>query len=147
MKIYFAAAMRGGRDNLATNQQIVAHLSRLGHDVLTLHVTNGNFEQGEAGLTDRQIYERDLRLLGQADAVVAEATTPSLGTGYEIAEALYRNIPVLCLHRSDTAQPFSALIAGIPHPRYRCVSYSGNAWRQVLESFLLDNQSGARRKG
>ena len=138
MNIYFAAAMRGGRDNLATNQQIAAYLARLGHDVLTLHVTNHDFERSEAELTDRQIFARDLKLLAQADVVVAEATTPSLGTGYEIADALHRGIPVLCLHRTDTAQPFSALIAGIPHPQYHCAGYAGDGWRAELEKFLHD---------
>lgn len=136
MKIYFAAAMRGGRDNLTTNQQIVAHLARLGHEVLTMHVTQENFADQETEMTDRRIYDRDLALLAQAEAVIAEATTPSLGTGFEIAAALQRNIPVLCLHRTDTAQPFSALIAGIPHPRYRCEQYLGDGWKMTLENFL-----------
>lgn len=136
MKIYFAAAMRGGRDNLKTNQQIVAYLAHLGHEALTLHVTDDDFTGSEADLTDEKIYQRDMQLLAQADTVIAEATTPSLGTGYEIAEALRLNIPVLCLHRSDTAQPFSALIAGIRHPRYQCMHYTEDNWRHPLNQFL-----------
>lgn len=63
MKIYFAAAMRGGRDNLKTNQQIVAYLAHLGHETLTLHVTDDDFTGGEADLTDEKIYQRDMQLL------------------------------------------------------------------------------------
>lgn len=136
MKIYFAAAMRGGRDNLATNQQMVAYLSSLNHEILNLKVTDEDFDAAETGMTDRQIYDRDMQLLQHADVLIAEATTPSLGTGYEIAEALHRGIPVLCLHRSDTAQPFSALIAAIPHPSYRCISYRGDGWRNHIDEFL-----------
>ena len=149
VRVYFAAAMRGGRDNLKTNQQIVAYLSQLGHEVLTLHVTDNGYEQREAELSDRRIYERDMALLGRAEVVVAEATTPSLGTGYEIAEALRQNIPVLCLHRTDTALPFSALIAGISHPRYYCVSYTGDTWQQALKNFLSHNhgEAGSRKYG
>lgn len=144
MKIYFAAAMRGGRDNLKTNQQIVAHLAHLGHDALTLHVTDDDFAGGEAEMNDKKIYQRDMQLLAQAEAMIAEATTPSLGTGYEIAEALRQNIPVLCLHRTDTAQPFSALIAGIQHSRYRCTSYTNDGWKKPVEDFLRQQSTEHR---
>jgi len=136
MKIYFAAAMRGGRDNLKTNQQIVAYLSQLGHEIMTLHVTNDDFVQRESEFSDRQIHDRDLRLLAQADAIVAEATTPSLGTGYEIAEALRRDIPVLCLYRTDMVPRLSPLIAGNPSPLITVVGYTSDRWQPILDTFL-----------
>lgn len=136
MRIYFAAAMRGGRDNLATNQQIVAYLAQLGHDVLTLQVTHDDVVTREDELTDRQIYERDLKLLSQADALIAEATTPSLGTGFEIAEALRQGLPVVCLYRTDVVARLSPLIAGNPDPRFTLVGYTKDGWRQPLERFL-----------
>lgn len=139
MKIYFAAAMRGGRDNLATNQQIVACLAQDGHDVLTLHVTDNGFVQSEAELTDRDIYERDLRLLARADVVVAEATTPSLGTGFEIAEALRQGLPVLCLYRTDLVTRLSPLIAGNPNPRFTLAGYTADGWRKPLDRFLQNH--------
>ncbi|MDD5110679.1 MAG: nucleoside 2-deoxyribosyltransferase [Patescibacteria group bacterium] len=143
MKIYFAAAMRGGRDNLKTNQQIVAYLSKLGHEILTLHVTNDDFVQSESEFSDRQIHDRDMRMLAQANALVAEATTPSLGTGYEIAEALRQNIPVLCLYRTDMVPRLSPLIAGNPNPLFTVVGYTSDRWQPVLDTFL---QLVARRK-
>lgn len=136
MNIYFAAAMRGGRDNLKTNQQIVAYLARHGHDVLTLHVTADDFPGGEDELNDRQIYERDMRLLAQADVLVAEATTPSLGTGFEIAEALRHGTPVLCLYRTDVVTRLSPLISGNPNPRFTLAGYTADGWHQPLDRFL-----------
>ena len=45
-------------------------------------------------MTPRQVYERDMAWLAECEAVVAEVTTPSLGVGYEIAEALHLRKPV-----------------------------------------------------
>jgi len=146
VRVYFAAAMRGGRDNLKTNQQIVAHLAQLGHEVLTPYVTQDNFANAEAELTNRHIDQRDMALLSQADVVVAETTTPSLGTGYEIAAALQRGISVLCLHRADTPQPFSALIAGISHSKFTLASYMENGWRQAIEKFLSGKSRHIKHK-
>lgn len=145
MRIYFAAAMRGGRGNLATNQQIAAYLAKRGHDVLTLHVTDDTFTQREADLTDREIYERDMKLLQQAEVVIAEATTPSLGVGYEIAAALHQGSPVLCLHRRDTNQPFSAMIAGITDPNFQLAPYTGDGWRRITAAFLNRQLSASHR--
>ncbi|MDO8560540.1 MAG: nucleoside 2-deoxyribosyltransferase [bacterium] len=136
MKIYFAAAMRGGRDNLKTNQQIVAHLVRLGHEVLTLHVTAEDILVREEERTDRQIFDRDMRLLAQADALVAETTTPSLGTGYEIAVALQQKIPVLCMYRRDLVPRLSPLIAGNSAAYFQAVGYVDDGWRPIVEGFL-----------
>ena len=54
----------------------------------------------EGGLTgDRAIHERDMRLLGEADSVVAEVTIPSHGVGYEIGRAVNMSKKILCLYR------------------------------------------------
>ena len=54
----------------------------------------------EGGLTgDRAIHDRDMRLLGEADSVVAEVTIPSHGVGYEIGRAVEMKKKILCLHR------------------------------------------------
>ena len=48
---------------------------------------------------DRAIHDRDIRLLGEADSVVAEVTIPSHGVGYEIGRAVDMNKKILCLYR------------------------------------------------
>lgn len=111
-KIYFAGSIRGGRDDIPVYRGIVDHLRERG-DVFTEHVADDALtESGEAGMTDRQICERDLEWIGKADVVVAEVTTPSLGVGYEIAKAEVLGKPVLCLFRENTGRLLSAMIAG-----------------------------------
>ena len=52
--------------------------------------------------------------LKSASCLVAEATTPSLGVGYEIARATEWGKPVLCLFRPEPGRSLSAMIAGSP---------------------------------
>ena len=87
MKIYFAGAIRGGRQDVSTYHAMIAHLQTHA-EVLTEHVGNEALSDGgEHDLTDKQIHARDVAWLEDCDAVVAEVTTPSLGVGYELGVA------------------------------------------------------------
>ncbi len=46
--------------------------------------------------------------------VVAEATTPSLGVGYEVAKAESLNKNILCIYRSNKTKRLSAMLDGNP---------------------------------
>jgi nucleoside 2-deoxyribosyltransferase len=97
MKVYFGGAIAGGRQNAAIYRVIVDHLESTGHDVLTKHVARADVLTWEQARTPQEVYERDMAWLRQCDVVVAEVTSPSLGVGYEIAEALHLGKPVLCI--------------------------------------------------
>lgn len=120
MKIYFAAAIRGGRALQATYQAIVASLREAGHTVLSENVAYVTLADDE--WTDEAIYAQDTAWLDECDAVVAEVTTPSLGVGYEIAYALHHaGRPVLCLCQRTVH--LSAMIAGNTHPLLTVLTY------------------------
>jgi|SRR5205085_4136168 len=111
MKIYFAGAIRGGREDRALYLSIVEQLREYGH-VLTEHIGDAALsELGEVG-DDKKIHDRDLAWLIEADYLVAEVTTPSLGVGYEIGKATEWGKPTLCLFRPDRGRILSAMIAG-----------------------------------
>lgn len=84
-------------------EQIVLLLSEYG-EVLT--------EKNNDGIEPQYIFERDTDWLREADVVVAEVTTPSLGVGYEIglAESLEKRI--LCLYREQEDSRVSAMVLG-----------------------------------
>ena len=63
-------------------------------------------------MTDFDIYERDMALLHQADAVVAECSTPSLGVGYELGSAHALGLPVYILYRPRESRRLSAMVSG-----------------------------------
>jgi nucleoside 2-deoxyribosyltransferase len=135
MKIYFAGAIRGGRNDAALYQQIIMLLSEYGK-VLTEHVGSEDLPPtGESNLSDGDIYARDMTWLAEADVVVAEVTTPSLGVGYEIGQAEAMDKPVLCLHRQGSAWHLSAMLAG--NPRLQCETYENlNDLDLVLKRFF-----------
>ena len=119
-KIYFAGSIRGGREDISLYLSIVEHLRTHG-DVLTEHVADkGLALMGEDGLSDRQIHDRDVNWLGEANVIVAEVTKASLGVGYEIGRMVERNLwvpeqqrkHVLCLYRPQIDKRLSAMISG-----------------------------------
>jgi len=109
MKIYFAASIRGGRDDEDLYRALIIELARFG-TVLTEHIAHPR--DVEWGMTDREIYERDMGWLREADVVVAEVTTPSLGVGYELARAQQLGKRILCLFRPSSGRSLSAMISG-----------------------------------
>lgn len=111
MKIFFAGSIRGGRDDQSVYAEIIATLSKQG-DVLTEHIGDKNLSQmGEVGDTP-SIHAREMGRLEDADVLIAEVTTASLGVGYEIAKAENMGKKILCLYRSIEGKSISAMISG-----------------------------------
>ena len=113
MIIYFAASIRGGRDDQAIYEQIIGLLRQHG-TVLTEHLGSAIVTDAGEALSDRFIHDRDLDWLRSADALVAEVTTPSLGVGYEIGRAIEWGKRVICLYRPSDNRKLSGMIAGSP---------------------------------
>ena len=112
MKIYFAGAIRGGRNDAKIYEKIITYLGNIGR-VLTEHVGDQDLgNMGEKGGIDMAIHKRDIKWLQSADAVVAEVTTPSLGVGYELGIAEKLKKPVLCLYRTSKTKYISAMVKG-----------------------------------
>lgn len=112
MKIYFAGSITGGRDDSALYAEIIALLSQYGK-VLTEHVGHSHLSaMGETDVTPEYIYERDAAWVREADVLVAEVTTPSLGVGYELGLAESLNKKILCLHRTSAGKKLSSMIRG-----------------------------------
>ena len=122
MKIYFAGAIRGGRDDAKLYKQIIKYLDGKG-DVLTEHVGDKNLDSmGEKDGIATNIYFRDMEWLKSSDVVVAEVTTPSLGVGYELGIAEKLKKPVLCLYRPKEGRLLSAMIHG--NKIFKCQEYN-----------------------
>jgi hypothetical protein len=134
MNIYFAGAIRGGREDSALYLQIVRLLQTYGH-VLTEHIGSDELDAGGETHDDRFIHERDLAWLKSADYLVAEVTAPSLGVGYEIGKATEWHMPVLCLFRPQSGRRLSAMIAGSERVKLR--EYESTAeLKNVFDEFF-----------
>lgn len=111
MTIYFAGSISGGRGDQAIYTQIIDLLKQRG-TVLTEHFGDASLTSAGESLPDRAIHDRDIDWLRQADVLVAEVTTPSLGVGYEIGRALEWGKTIICLYRPSAGRRLSGMIAG-----------------------------------
>ncbi|WP_297089070.1 nucleoside 2-deoxyribosyltransferase [uncultured Draconibacterium sp.] len=135
MKIYFAGSIRGGRQDAKLYEQLIDYLKAFA-EVLTEHVGDAALTSaGDDGPDDQFIHDRDLDWLKEADAVVAEVTTVSMGVGYEIGRAVEMKKPVLCLFRNANNKRLSAMISGCNE--LEVIYYTGfNEAKDAIKNFL-----------
>lgn len=87
-RVYFAGSIRGGRQDAALYEKMIAFLEECGCQVLTEHVGLTSLQaEGEGTMTEEEIFDRDMAWLTACDLVIAECTTLSHGVGYELARA------------------------------------------------------------
>ena len=133
LKIYFAASIRGGRQDQNKYNELIRFLSSK-VEVLTEHVGDSYLEQtGEQNLSDKEIYQRDLEWLESADAVIAEVTNPSLGVGYELGIAEKLGKPILCLFDDGNHnRNLSAMISG----NHKIMTFCYTSLEQAKEEII-----------
>ena len=133
LKIYFAASIRGGRQDQNKYNELIRFLSSK-VEVLTEHVGDSSLEQtGEQNLSDKEIYQRDLEWLESADAIIAEVTNPSLGVGYELGIAEKLDKPILCLFDdTDHHCNLSAMISG----NHKIMTFCYTSLEQAKEEII-----------
>jgi hypothetical protein len=97
----------------------------MGHTILTRHLLDDDVDGVEATLTERAVFERDMRWLDCADLLIAEASGSSYGVGFEVGYVLGRSDAtgqrVLLLYDVARRPIVSRLIAGNVHPN--CTTY------------------------
>jgi nucleoside 2-deoxyribosyltransferase len=105
-------------------------------EVLTEHLgSNEIIERKDRVLSDKQIHDRDMKWVREADVLVAEVSVASLGVGYEIGRAIEWGKPVLCLFHKDSELTLSAMIAGsegVENHSYRSLEEMS----EILSGFL-----------
>lgn len=136
-KIFLSGSIRGGRQLLETYRFMFDTLEEAGAEVLSWHVVDPELENVEMGMTEEEIYARDMGLLVKSDALIAEVTVPSTGVGYEICRALAQRIPVLCLYSLDAA--VSAMILGNPESLLEARAYPDKtSLKNIITEFIRD---------
>lgn len=137
MNVFYGSAIQGATDRkerAEVNQHIINSIKSFGFTVVTEHTTGKTYEESIDKLQqaigplppkgrERRIYVRDKMIEaieGDIIAAVFEVSTPSLGTGIEIAHAYLRprmklpTIPVLCLYQKEYwKNQLSTMIQGI----------------------------------
>jgi nucleoside 2-deoxyribosyltransferase len=121
VNIYFACAITGGRDFESVHQLIVKALTGDGHEVPTPHLAESSVMALEAVIDPQEVYSWDVTWIRASDVLIAEASAPSHGVGYEIGFALGWGKPVLALHQEGYR--FSKMISGNLHPKLLVRTY------------------------
>jgi len=112
-KVYFACSIRGGRDDAEWYGELVG-IAKKYSEVLTEIFADKKLTADGMQKPTGEIWSNDIKWIGQADAIIAEVTNPSLGVGYEINAAEKMGKPVLCLFRPENGRKLSAMISGSP---------------------------------
>ncbi|MDD5146270.1 MAG: nucleoside 2-deoxyribosyltransferase [Candidatus Pacebacteria bacterium] len=137
MKIYFAGSIRAGREDWEIYSEIIKELQNYGH-VLTEHIGQKELSDKGESLPFEQIYQRDMKWLKEADVMVAEITTPSLGVGYEIGVAEGLGKRILCLYREVPDKRVSGMILG--NSRLTIKVYTDHkSLQDILKEFFIQS--------
>jgi Nucleoside 2-deoxyribosyltransferase len=134
MNIYLACTVRGDRAAIGTARALADAIDDLGHTILTRHLLEDDVDSREGALTEREVFERDLRWLEASDLLIAEASGSSYGVGFEVgyvigrAERTGQRVLLYDVNR----RPFvSRLIAGNTHPA--CTTYPYRSAEDLLQ--------------
>ena len=141
MKIYLACTVRGDRGAVTALRGIADWLEDEGHTVLTRHLLADDVDVSESALTERNVFERDMEWLRDADLLIAEASGSSYGVGFEVGYVLARaersEQRVLLLFDAARRDRVSRLIAGNAHPCCTTRAYGSPAeLRRAVQDFL-----------
>jgi nucleoside 2-deoxyribosyltransferase len=141
MNVYLACTVRGDRGGLEAARVLCGTLERFGCTVLTKHLLADDADVAEGALSEREVFERDLRWLDSADLLIAEASGSSYGVGFEVGYVLGRahatKQRVLLLYDRARRPHVSRLIAGNAHGACTTYPYAGTRdLLQFVEGFL-----------
>lgn len=102
MKIYFNASLAGRLKYERQFKKIVQLIEELGHDVYADHVLKRDFK--EVNRQSRQQHEADFqkarKKIQQSDAMIVEASYPSIGVGRTMSICLEMKKNVLVLYQT-----------------------------------------------
>jgi hypothetical protein len=93
---------------------------------------------GGEQISDEFIFKRDVEWVHEADVVVAEVSTPSLGVGYEISLAESLGKLILCLFRPSEGKRLSAMVAGNPYNKVHRYSNIEDV-AKILNTYFTKN--------
>ena len=125
--------LRGGRERVELYEFIIKTTALYG-EVLTEHVGSKDLSSfGEKKRSDEEIFQRDISWIDEADMVLADVSSPSLGVVYEIAYAESKGKKIVCLYEEQEGKRFSAMIAGNSH----CEIYKYKTKEDVVQ--IIEN--------
>ena len=113
-------------------KKIFQVIEELGHQIVDPTVIT---PEQEAEFSGKEIVDKFVDYLKQADCLVAEASSPSLGVGWEICYmSQVENKPVLCLVEKN--KETSIVITDNPSPNVKTEFYNEENLNLILKDFF-----------
>jgi len=133
IKVFMSGSMRGGRRLLDRYKFILEVLLSSGAEVLSQHVARDTIFEEEQGMSEAEIFMRDMGGVERCNCLIAEVSVPSVGVGYEICHAVGLKKPVLCVYEEGAKA--SAMVLG--NKGVVANSYkSDNVLRDIIVGFI-----------
>ena len=138
-RVFLSGSIRGGRRLVETYRFMADVMLSAGVEVLSEHVARETVFDDERGMSEQDIFMRDVGGIQQCDCLVAEVSVPSIGVGYEICYAVGLEKPVLCVYERDSN--VSAMVLG--NNGVVAQSYNDlDELRQIVLGFVESVESG-----
>jgi len=166
MRVFYGSAIQGAENRkkrAEINKKIIDAIKKQGIDVYTEHTTGKTYKEAIEKLEksigkmpkddlERRIFVRNKMIEGiESDIIAAvfEVSTPSLGTGIEIAHAYLRprmglkEIPILALYEKDYwPNKLSTMIRGISNKElsnFNIIEYTNiDDLEKIIQIFLSE---------
>ncbi len=141
MKVLFSASLRGRKYFDDQYQLIVKSIKELDATVIgndALSPTNDHlYEELKKGgrQSNIEFYQREMKLIQEADVCVFECSTHSLSIGFSIQKTLEMNKPALVLYYEDNV-PF--FLSGAQDDKLIIKSYNEKNLKEVLREGLAE---------
>ena len=132
-RVFLSCSMRGGRRLIKTYMFVADVMLSAGVEVLSEHVARETVFDDERGMSEQEIFMRDVGGIQKCDCLVVEVSVHSIGVGYEICHAVGLEKPVLCVYERDSN--VSAMVLG--NKRIVSQSYCDpDELRQIVLGFV-----------
>lgn len=141
MNIYFAGSTQLLDRQLNVYHQIIACIRKQHATVLDTWVVEA-MDGTKSESEPRAILHRERALLQQADAVVAEVATPSLGVGAMLMFAVDQHKPILCLYPDSADETeISESVKGLSSSLVTTATYNNSTMEAAIQKFLRRAES------
>lgn len=145
LKLYFTASIAAKDQYIHNYRKIVDYIEKNGHSIIADHILN--ISEKEVNLASREerlkFHSQLEKWIHSSDALIADASFPSISVGYEISLALRVGKPVLVLY-SDGEPP--SLLAHHSDEKLLCEKYTPQTLPGILDDFIhyIDSKADLR---
>lgn len=135
LTLYFTASIAAKEQYLPKYTQIVEHIKKSGHNIISDHIFNATERDISTKSREERLkfHSTIEKWIYHCDGIIAETSFPSISVGYEISLALRVGKPVLILH-SDGDPP--SLLAHHKDEKLLCERYTPQTLPSILDDYM-----------